>query len=99
MKKILSIAACLCFACALSTQAQTVKKVTDKIDTAAIKTGNKTAEIASKGKAKITDQVYKDATGPDGEKVYIDNHDRYYWIDKKGHKHYSEKADLKAKSE
>jgi len=97
MKTFLSITAFLCFGMALQSQAQTVKKVENAVDTAAHKVGNKTAEVASKGKATITDEVYKDATGPDGETVYIDNHARYYWVDKKGHRHYAEASALKPK--
>ena len=99
MKRIVSIAAFLCFGLALQSQAQVVKKAENAIDTAAHKVGHKTAEVASKGKAKLTDEVYKDAIGPGGEIVYIDNHSRYYWIDKKGHRHYAEKSALKPKTE
>lgn len=99
MKKFFSIVAFFLFGFALSTQAQTVKKAEEKIEKGAKKVGNKTAEVASKGKAKITDQVYKDKTGPDGETVYIDNHSKYYWIDKKGHRHYATEAELKAKED
>jgi hypothetical protein len=106
MKKIISLTAFLCFGWAASAQSDTVEKVENKvekvenkIDSGATKVVNKTAEVASKSKAKVTDEVYKDATGPDGETVYIDNHSRYYWIDKKGHRHYEEKAALKPKDE
>lgn len=98
MKTAFSIVAFLFFGLA-SAQAQTVKKVEHGVAKGAKKVGNKTAEVASKGKAKVTDEVYKDGTGPDGETVYIDNHARYYWVDKKGHRHYSEKAALKVKVE
>jgi hypothetical protein len=72
-----------------------VKKTTKK---GAKKVGNKTAEVASKGKAKATDQVYKDKVGPNGETIYMDNHDRYYWVDKKGKRHYLPFADLRDKT-
>jgi predicted small secreted protein len=98
MKKVFSITAFLLFGAAVTTHAQTMKKVTDDIDSTGMKVAHKTAEVASKGKAAVTDQVYKDATGPNGETVYMDNHARYYWIDKKGHRQYTEKADLKPKS-
>ncbi|MBD0278897.1 MAG: hypothetical protein ICV51_19705 [Flavisolibacter sp.] len=62
------------------------------------KVGNKTAEIASKGKAKITDEVYKDKVGPNGQTIYIDNNSKYYWIDKKGHKHYVASSQLRDKT-
>jgi len=63
------------------------------------KVGNKTAEVASKGKAKVTDEKHKDKVGPNGETVYIDNHSKYYWVDKKGHRHYVTEAELKNKGE
>ena len=77
-----------------SVSAQEVKEKTKK---GAKKVGNKTAEVASKSKAKITDQKYKGKTGPNGETVYIDSHSRYYWVDKKGRKHYMTEAQLKNK--
>jgi hypothetical protein len=105
MKKYVSITAFLVFGFAAASQAQDTVKVKDtenlgnKIEQGAKDVGNKTAEIASKGKAKVTDEVYKDAVGPNNEKVYIDNHSKYYWIDKKGHRHYAEKSELKAKEQ
>jgi hypothetical protein len=77
--------------------AQTVKKTEESVEKAAQKTGNKTAEIASKGKSTVVDKVYKDKVGPDGQKIYIDSHSKYYWIDKKGHKNYVTGAELKDK--
>jgi uncharacterized protein YcfL len=93
------LAAAVLFGCAAATQAQTVDKIEDKIEAGARKAANKTAEVASKGKAKVTDEVYKDKTGPDGETVYIDNHARYYWIDKQGKRHYTAETELKPKDE
>jgi hypothetical protein len=61
------------------------------------KVGNKTAEVASKGKARVTDEMYKDKTGPNGEVIYIDNHSKYYFVDKKGTRHYVTEAELKTK--
>ena len=77
--------------------AQTVKKTEESVEKAAQKTGNKTAEIASKGKSTVVDKVYKDKVGPDGQKIYIDSHSKYYWVDKKGHKNYVTEAELKDK--
>ena len=99
MKKNSIFLALLLLGMAATTQAQTLEKAEQKVEKTAKKVGNKTAEVASKSKAKITDEVYKDATGPDGETVYIDNHARYYWVDKKGHRHYEEKAALKVKED
>src|SRR5215203_919727 len=99
MKKYLSITAFLMFGIAAASHAQTAEKVEDKIEKGAKKVGEKTAEVAAKSKAKITDEVYKDATGPNDETVYIDNHARYYWVDKQGHRHYATKEELKPKDE
>src|SRR3989337_2962108 len=72
---------------------------TSKVKKAAKKTGNKTAEVASKGKAKVTDQRHKDKVGPNGETIYIDNHSKYYWVDKKGRRHYVTEDALKPKTD
>jgi 5-formaminoimidazole-4-carboxamide-1-beta-D-ribofuranosyl 5'-monophosphate synthetase len=76
-----------------------VKHGAHEVKKGAKKAGNKTAEVASKGKAKVTDQVYKDKVGPNGETIYMDNHSKYYWVDKKGHRHYVTEPELKAKAE
>ena len=69
-----------------------------KIKKVAKKAGNKTAELAAKGAATVTDQVYKDKVGPAGQKVYIDNHSKYYYINEKGRKVYIAKSRLKDKT-
>lgn len=110
MKKLLSISAFLLFigfSPTLHAQS-TVDKVGNKVEKGAKKAahgvekgakkvGHKTAEVASKGKATITDEEYKDKVGPEGQTVYIDNHSRYYWVDKKGHRNYVKESQLKAK--
>jgi hypothetical protein len=99
MKKIIYIAAaafCISFTSVASAQEHKTD-VTKEVKKGAKKTGQKTAEVASKGKAKVTDQVHKDKIGPNGETIYIDNHSRYYWVDKKGRRHYMTAAQLKDK--
>lgn len=110
MKKIIGvgiIALMLGFSSIVSAQ-ETIKEIGKDLkedaveagqatERAAKKVGNKTAEVASKGKAKITDQVHKDKVGPKGETIYIDNHAQYYWVDEKGHRHYVSEARLKSK--
>ena len=59
--------------------------------------GHKTAEVVSKGKSKVVDKTLKDKVGPNGETIYIDDHNKYYWIDKKGHKNYIKEEELKDK--
>lgn len=79
-------------------QAQsTVKKAGHKVEKGAKKAGHKTAEVASKGKAKVSHTVYEDKVGPNGETIYIDRSNRYYWIDKKGKKHFIRSEQLKDK--
>ena len=104
MKKIVVIVSCMIFLGFISANAQEdgkVKKVAKStghaVGKAAKKVGNKTAEVASKGTAKVKDKTYKDKVGPDGQTIYIDDHSRYYWIDKKGHRNYVKETDLRAK--
>lgn len=62
------------------------------------KVGNKTAEVASKGKAAVVDKKYAGKQGPDGQTIYIDGQSKYYYIDKKGHKQYLSESQLKVKT-
>jgi hypothetical protein len=68
-----------------------------KIKKTAKKVGNKTAEVAVKGASTIVDKTYKDKVGPGGQKVYIDNKSRYYYISSKGAKVFVTKAQLQTK--
>ena len=98
MKKFFSISAfvlLLGFSQAVHAQ----EGVKEDVKKGAKKAGNKTAEVSSKGKAKVTDQVYKDKEGPNGETIYMDNHSKYYWVDKKGKRHYVTESELKPKTD
>jgi|SRR5215204_994977 len=97
MKKIFSI--CLVTLFLGFSSVAVAQDDTSKVKKAAKKTADKTAEVTSKGKAKITDQHHKDKVGPNGETIYIDNHSKYYWVDKKGHRHYVTEAQLKPKTD
>jgi hypothetical protein len=98
MKKIIGFAAVLFMLSLPATiQAQEVKKAGQAVKKGAKKAGNKTAEVASKGKAAITDEKHKDKVGPDGQTIYIDNHAKFYWVDDKGRRHYVTEAELKDK--
>lgn len=100
MKKIIGISLFLFFGLASVSQAQDkdrTKETRKEVKKAAKKTGNKTAELASKGKAKVVDAEVKDKMGPNGETVYINNDNRYYWVDKKGKKHYLGYGQLRKK--
>ena len=61
------------------------------------KVGNKTAEYSVKGAAKVADKTYDGKTGPNGEKIYITADSRYYWVDKKGGRHFVTESQLKDK--
>lgn len=100
MKKLIGIFAFLfLMGVSYTVNAQVVKKTTHSVKKGAKAVGNKTAEVASKGKAVVTDQVYKGKVGPAGQTLYIDNHSKYYWIDKKGHRNYITEAEMKEKKE
>jgi hypothetical protein len=69
-----------------------------QVDSTVKKAGNKTAELASKGKSAVVDEVFKDKIGPDGQSpIYIDHSSKYYYVDKKGKKVYVPKSALKDK--
>ena len=100
MKTLSKIIAFLFVVCISYTAgAQTVKKTEQSVEKGAKKAGNKTAEVASKGKSTVVDKIYKDKVGPEGQTIYIDSHSKYYWIDKKGHKKYISEMELRDKSE
>lgn len=71
------------------------KSVGQTIEKTAEKVGNKTAEVAVKGGAKVVDQTYKGMMAPDGSNVYIDGKNRKYYINKKGAKVYLKASDIK----
>jgi hypothetical protein len=98
MKKVIGMAI-LAFFMSFSYEAgaQVVKKTEQAVKKGAKKTANKTSEIAAKSKAAITDEKHKDKIGPNGETVYIDNHAKFYFVDKKGKRHYVTEAELKDK--
>jgi Ni/Co efflux regulator RcnB len=75
------------------------KKAGHAVKKGATTAGNKTGEYAVKGAAKAFDKRYEGKTGPNGEKVYITADSRYYWVDKKGGRHFATEAELKDKTE
>lgn len=91
MKKFISILIVAFLALSVNAQVkQDIKKGAKKV-------GNKTAEVASKSKAEVTDAKHKSKVGPQGQTIYIDNHSRYYWVDRKGKRHYVTSRQLKDK--
>jgi hypothetical protein len=55
------------------------------------------SEAAAIAAAEIKDKKYADKVGPNGEIVFIDKHARFYCINKKGHKVFLTKAQLRDK--
>ena len=111
MKKVLltGLMAGCCILCSTVMYAQDTTTAGQDIKNAAKKTGkaisksakkvaNKTAELASKGKAGVIDKVYEGKQGGEGQKIYINNQSKYYWVDKKGHRHFVTEAELKDKA-
>lgn len=67
------------------------------ISKTAKKVGNKTAEVAVKGTAKVADQTFKGKMAPDGSDVYIDGKNKKYYINKKGAKVYLKASQIKTR--
>ena len=80
---------------ALTSNAQEKKEsVGQVISKTAKKVGNKTAEVAVKGTAKVADQTYKGKMAPDGSDVYINGKNKKYYINKKGGKVYLKESQI-----
>jgi len=72
-------------------------KVLQKTGKAAKSVGNKTAEVAVKGTAKVADQTFKGKMAPDGSNVYIDGKNNKYYINSKGAKVYLKASQIRNK--
>ncbi|WP_316841497.1 hypothetical protein [Pedobacter gandavensis] len=103
MRKQILVAglALVCFtAFAFNASAQEKKEsVGQTISKTAKKVGNKTAEVAVKGTAKVADQTYKGKMAPDGSDVYINGKNKKYYINKKGAKIYLKESQIKTRPE
>ncbi|MDB4903510.1 MAG: hypothetical protein JWQ63_2791 [Mucilaginibacter sp.] len=80
--------------------AQTTEKDTGlghKIGHAAKKVGHKTAELGAKGAAAVVDKRYEGKQGPHGQTIYINEDSRYYYINKRGHRVFLKKSQLRDK--
>ncbi len=73
----------------------TADKVGSATGKAAKKVGNKTAELASKGAAAVTDKRYDGHWAPTGELVYIDEYGKYFYVNKKGERVFITKAQMR----
>jgi hypothetical protein len=94
MKKHLFVIAGLCL-CTVVASAQTDSSGKGKVGTAINKAGNKTAQVAVKGTSGIVDKKYAGKVGPNGQTIYINKHDHYYYVNGRGKKIYVSKARLK----
>ncbi|TCC88169.1 hypothetical protein EZ428_20825 [Pedobacter frigiditerrae] len=72
-------------------------KAIQKTGKAAKSVGNKTAEVAVKGTAKVVDAKYKGKIAPDGSDVYIDGKNNKYYINSKGAKIYLKASEIRVK--
>ncbi|WP_097132233.1 hypothetical protein [Pedobacter xixiisoli] len=72
-----------------------IQKTGKAVEKGANAVGNKTAEVAVKGSAKVADQTYKGKMAPDGTNVYIDGKNRKYYVNKKGAKVYLKASEIK----
>jgi hypothetical protein len=57
-----------------------------KVDSATAAISRKTKETGAKAVAAVKDCSLKNVKGPKGETVYVDEHDRRYYINKDGNK-------------
>jgi len=97
LKSMKKLTGMIAFTCLLGMGLQA--QVKEDVSKAATKVGNKTEQTASKTKAAIVDNKYKDKVGPHGETIYIDHDSKYYYVNKKGRKVYVAKAKLKDKKD
>ncbi|WP_410220436.1 hypothetical protein [Pedobacter sp.] len=72
-----------------------LQKTGNAIEKGATAVGNKTAEVAVKGTAKVADKVWDGKMAPDGSDVYIDSKNRKYYVNKKGAKIYLKSSQIK----
>lgn len=72
-----------------------IQKTGNAVEKGANAVGNKTAEVAVKGSAKVADKTYKGKMAPDGTNVYIDGKNRKYYVNKKGAKVYLKASEIK----
>lgn len=61
------------------------------------KAGNETAQQASKAKARVTDKKSTQWVGPQGQTIFIDNSNRYYWVNGNGKRIYVSQSALRAR--
>ncbi len=93
--KLVPIIIAVCGAISISCSAQTDSTGKGKVGTAINKVGNKTAHVAVSGASAIKDKKFSSKVGPQGQAIYINKHDHYYYINGRGRKIYVSKSKLK----
>lgn len=58
---------------------------------------NKTAEVAAKGAANVHDKKSDMWVGPEGQTIYVDDGNKFYWINGQGKRIFVSESALKAK--
>ena len=75
--------------------AKGAKEVGQATATGAKAVGKKTSELASKGAAAVANKRYNGHWALTGELVYIDEYGKYFYVDKKGHRQFITKAQMR----
>jgi hypothetical protein len=67
----------------------------EKAETKSEKVGDDISEAAGNVGAEIKDKPYVDKVGPNGERIFIDRHSKYYYINSEGKKVFITKLEMK----
>jgi hypothetical protein len=61
--------------------------------------GNKTAEVTSKGASRVTNVKSDEWVGPEGQTIYVDDGNQYYWVNGRGKRIYVSQSALRARNQ
>jgi hypothetical protein len=76
-----------------------VENTIDDLDSAANRVGNEISQGTSKAAAEIADRRHETKVGPNNQTIYIEDNQRYYYVDRQGQKVYVSKNILKNKKD
>ncbi|OCX51881.1 hypothetical protein BEL04_17920 [Mucilaginibacter sp. PPCGB 2223] len=82
---------------ALAAVPQDTSKFSTKVKKGTTKAAHATAKAAVKAESAVVDKVYSGKQGPNGATIYINKHDRCYYVNSKGGKVYIKKSALRNK--
>jgi hypothetical protein len=97
IKSVLLLGAFLFVIDATAATPQDTTKVTTKVKKGVTKAAHATAKTTVKAESAVADRVYSGKKGPNGETVYINKHDRCYYVNSRGAKVYVKKSQLRSK--